>query len=218
MRGKGRVRVAALNRLAPNNAVWVGLRDVVSDVVTTSDKVRVFPVILGSISMPQVGLVLWHGLVVLERVGIVRDRLILPALGTVQGASTDSGGAWPSTSSDRVIVRVRIGSTTPSRRRERDRIMVVSIRVAVTASTMTARAISVVAIKVGVMCSGSGFRGGERYILVELLRATTSDYQRKNEDQYCESDEPYHAKRAGDGSSVAKETFVGVAVHGARGG
>ena len=96
--------------------------------------------------------------------------------------------------------------------------MVVGIRVAVTTSTMTAQAISVVTVKVGVMCGGSGFHSGACDVLVELLHATMSDYHRKNEDQYCESDEAYHAKHTSDGSSVIKKAFVSVAVHGTRGG
>ena len=143
-------------------------------------------------------------------VGMEWVWLVLSALGTIQGTSTDSGVAWPCTSSNSVIVRVGISvianirhAVCFSRRRE-------FIRVAITTSAMAARAISVFVVKVGVMRSGSGFRGGKCYVLIEPFRTATADDRRDNENQYSESDESYHAESAGDGSSIVKEAFAGV--------
>ena len=148
-------------------------------------------------------------------VGAERVRLVLSTLGTVQSASTDSGGTWPRTSSDRVIVWVRIGGTTDFRhavcfscRREFDRVLV-GIGVAITADTMAVRTISVVVVKVGVLRSGSGFRGSKCNILVEPLCTPTADHRCNDEDQDSESDKSYHAERASDSCSVVEETLVG---------
>jgi len=209
MRGKGRGRVGALNRLLPRNSTdWTRLRDAASDIITASDKTRVFPLCLGGASVTQVGRVLWRGRVVMYSVGMVRVWLILSTLGTVQDTSADSGGTWSSTSSNSVIVRVSVCGTANfrhavcfSRRRELDRILVVGI------SIMAGRAVSVV-VKVGVVCSGSSFRGGKRNVLVELLRTPTADHRCNDKDQYSESHEPDHAKCAGDSTGVVEEAFA----------
>lgn len=162
------------------------------------------------------------------RVGAEWVWLVLSTLGTVQGASTDSGGTWTCTSSDGVIVWVRIGGTANIRhavffscRREFDRILVVGVSVAITADTMAVRTISVVVVKVGVLRSGSGFRGGKCNILVEPLCTPTADHRCNDEDQDSESDKSYHAERASDSCSIVEETLVGVGVgdsSGCRGG
>jgi len=223
MRGQGRFRVGALNRLLPgNSASRARLRDVPSNIIATSDKTRVFPLTLGGVSVTQVGRVLWGGRVVMYSVGVVRVRLVLSTLGTVQDTSTDSGGAWSSTSSSSVILCVGVSGSADfrhavcfSRGREFDRILVVGISIAVTASIMAARAVSVV-VKVGVVGSGSSFRGGERYVLVELLRTPTADNRCNDENQYSKSDKSDHAKCAGDSTSVVEETFA-IALHDASG-
>lgn len=162
-------------------------------------------------------------------VGAERVWLILSTLGTVQGASTDSGGTRTCTSSDRVIVWVCIGGTTNirhavcfSRRRELDRILVVGVGVAITADTMAVRTISVVVVKVRVLRCGSGFRGGKCNILVKPLCTPTADHHCNDEDQDSESDKSYHAERASDSCSVVEETLVGVGIcdssSGCRGG
>ena len=223
MRGQGRVRVSALNRLlSGNSASWARFGDAASNIITTSDKTRVFPLTLGGIPVTQVDRVLWGSRVVMHSVGVVRVWLVLSALGAVQDSSTDSGGAWSSTSSRSVILRVVVSSSGNfrhvvcfSRGRECDRILVVSISIAVTTSVMAARAISVV-VKVGVVSSSSSFRGGERYVLVELLRTPTADNRCDDEDQYSESDKSDHAECAGDSTSVVEETFA-IALHDASG-
>ena len=61
MRGQGWIRAIASYRprlVSDNTAVWVRLRDVTSNVVTTSGKVLAFPLILAGVSVAQVGLVL----------------------------------------------------------------------------------------------------------------------------------------------------------------
>lgn len=226
MRGQGRSRVVALKRLASNDPViWVGLRDALSDVITTAgEEIRVVPAILSRVPVARVGLVLRHGRIVMYSVDAKRVWLDLSALGTVQGASTDSGSTWPSSSSDRIIVWIRIGGATNIRhavcfsgRREFDRILVVGISVAISAGTMAVRAIPVVVVKARVVRSGSGFRGGKCNILVEPLCTPTADYRCNDKDQDSESDKSYHAERASDSSSVVKETLARIGIHGGSG-
>jgi len=223
MRGQGRVRAGALNRLLSGNSGSLArLRDAASNIITTSDKTRVFPLALGGGSVTQVGRILWHRRVIVYSVGMVWVRLVLSAFGTVQDASTDSGGAWSSTGSSSVILSVGVSGSANfrhavrfSRGRKCDRILVVCISVAVTASIVGARAISVV-VKVGVVGSGSSFRSGKRDVLVEFLRAPTADNRRDDEDQYTESYKSNHAKCTGDSTSVVEETFA-IALHDAGG-
>jgi len=179
-----------------------------SCIITAHTETRIFPLILGGVSVPQVGLLL-DGWLVRRSIGIKRVRLVRSTLGTVQATSTDSCGTWASTGSDREIVWVRISGSADIRhvvrfsgRRERDRTLVVGASVAIS-----------VVVKVRAVGGGSSFRGGKRNILVEPLCTPSTNYRDDNEDQYCESNETYHAERASDGSSVIKETLAGIGIH-----
>jgi len=221
MRGQGRVRIVALNRLfSGDTIIWVSLRDVASNVVSASSETRIFPTSLCGVSVAQVGLVLRRCRIVMYSVGVEWVRLVFSALGTVQDTSTDSGGTWPSTNSDRVIVCFRIGGSANIRhaicfpgRREFDRVLVVGIRVAVASNAMATRAICVVIVKVGIVRSGSGFRSGKCNILVKLLCTPTADYCRDKEDQNSESDKSNRAKCTSNSSSVVKESLVAIGIH-----
>ena len=211
--------VAALDRLVPYDSSSIWVRLATSDVVTASGKVLVAPVILARISVAQVGLLLWYSRVLWCSVSVEWVRLVLSTLGTVQGASADSSSAWTSTSSNGVIVRIRIGGSADirhaicfSRRRELDRSLV-GISIAITANTMTSRAVSVVVVEAGVVCSGSCFRSGKCNILVEPFRAPTTDYRCDNKYQYRESNEAHHGKSSSDSSGIFKEPFAGVGIH-----
>jgi len=212
MRGLGRGRVGALDRLLScNSAGWERLRYSTSNIITASDKARVFPLTLAGISVSHVGWVLRHGRVVVYGVGMVGVWLVLSTLGTIQDASTDPSGTWSSTCSSSGVC---VTGTANFRHvvcfpggRECDRILMVGISVAVTGYTMVARAIPVV-VKVGVVGSGSSLRSGKCYVLVELLRTPTADHRRNDKDQYTESDKSDHAERAGDSTSVVEETFA----------
>ena len=186
--------------------------------MAASEKIWVFPVILTGIPVAQAGLLLWHDRVLVCSVSVERVQLFLCTLGTVQGASTDSGGAWSPTSSNRLIVWIHISVSAntlhaiyfPHRRRLNRRLIVFGV--AIPANTMMTRAKSVVIVKGGVMGGGSSFRGGERSILVELFCTPTTDYRSNNKYQYCESNEPNYGKGTGDSSGVFKETFAGVGI------
>jgi hypothetical protein len=222
MRGQGLRGIAALDRLAPRNATRIWQRLATNKVVVASDKTRVIPTIQAR-SGAQVGLLLYNGRTLMCSEGVKRIRLVLSTLGTVQDASTDSSSAWPSTNSNRAIVRTGVGVSANlrhvicfSRRRELNRILVIGVGVSITANVMMTRAISVV-VKAGVARGGGGFGGGKCDILVEPLRTPTADYRSYDKNQHRESNEPYNGKGASDSSGVFKETLAGVGVHNASG-